>query len=462
MQGSKVLHYTRKGWPEVIPECLKPYWNRHLELSIEGNIILCGMRVVIPLVFRQRVMEELHQGHSGVVRMKSLARSHFWWPGVDKDVENLAKTCMACQSVKNAPTKAPLHPWAWPMAPWQRVHVDFAGPFAGKMFLIVVDAHSKWPEVHIMSSTTAAKTIAVLREIFARYGLSQQLVSDNGPQFTAEEFTMFLRANGVKHIKCTPYHPASNGAAERMVQTMKQSLRAGISQGISIEQSLMKFLLQYRITPHAITGVSPSYLFLGREIRTRLDLLHPDVTSRVQARQLSQKDAVDRHRLAIAHGFPIGQQVMARNFHSGAKWVPGTVIAQRGPVSYRVEVQGGRVWRRHVDHLREFQPMATEIPQDNVQQKPDSDSEWSSLPYSNDAEFPVDSSSNELPQEGNTASSSTQNSESIDTPQESAHLPESSDEVADNGPSEVTPRYPVRQRRPPARLREYMNSEGIF
>ena len=107
------------------------------------------------------------------------------------------------------------------MTPWQQVHVDFAGPFAGKMFLIVLDAHSKWPEVHIMSSTTAAKTIAVLREIFARYGLPQQLVSDNGPQFTAEEFTMFLRLNGVKHIKCAPYHQASNGAAERMVQTMK-------------------------------------------------------------------------------------------------------------------------------------------------------------------------------------------------------------------------------------------------
>ena len=76
---------------------------------------------------------------------------------------------------------------------------------------------------------------------------------------------------------------------------MKQSLRAGISQGISIEQSLMKFLLQYCITPHAITGVSPSYLFLGHEIRTWLNLLHPDVTLRVQARQLSQKDAADHH-----------------------------------------------------------------------------------------------------------------------------------------------------------------------
>ena len=105
----------------------------------------------------------------------------------------------------------------------------------------------------------------------------------------------------------------------------------------------MKFLLQYRITPHAITGVSPSSLFLGHDKRTRLDLLHPDVKSRVQGRQLSQKDAVDCHQRA--HGFLIGQQVMARNFHSGAKWVAGTVIAQWGPISYLVKVQGGRVWR---------------------------------------------------------------------------------------------------------------------
>ena len=148
---SKVLYYTRTGGPEVIEESLRSYWNRHLELSIEGNTILCGVQVVIPLALCQKVIEELHQGHSGVVHMKAL---HFWWPGLDKEVEELAKTCPACQSVKNAPTKAPLHPWAWPTTPWQRVHVDFADLFADKMFLVVVDPYSKWPEVCIMSSTT--------------------------------------------------------------------------------------------------------------------------------------------------------------------------------------------------------------------------------------------------------------------------------------------------------------------
>ena len=293
---SKVLCYTRIGWPNVIKEPFKPYYDRRLELSIEGGTILCGVRVVIPLVLRQRVLAELHQGHQGVVRMKALARSHFWWPGLDKEIEELAKICSVCQAVKKAPAKAPLHPWAWPTAPWQRVHVDFAGPFSGRMFLLIVDSHSKWPEIQIMSTTTASKTVSVLREVFARYGLPQQLVSDNGPQFIAEEFSEFLRLNGVKHIRSAPYHPATNGAVERMVQTMKQSLKAGVSQGIPVEQSLMKFLLHYRITPHAVTGASPCSLFLGRNIRTRLDLLHPDIESRVQGKQLSQKAFVDQHR----------------------------------------------------------------------------------------------------------------------------------------------------------------------
>ena len=179
-----------------------------------------------------------------------------------------------------------------------------------------------------MSSTTATKTISVLREIFARYGLPQQLVSDNGPQFSAEEFSMFLKSNGIKHIRCAPYHPASNGAAERMVQTMKQSLKTGMAQGVPLEQSLMKFLIQYRVTPHAITGASPSSLFLGRNIRTRLDLLHSTVASRVQNKQLIQKDAVDRHRRA--REFSIGQQIMAQNFQSGLRWIPGVVIDRKG------------------------------------------------------------------------------------------------------------------------------------
>ena len=113
-----------------------------------------------------------------------------------------------------------------------------------------------------MSTTTAAKIITALREMFARYGLPEQFVTDNGLQFTSTEFRQFLTANGVKHIICSPYHPSSNGAAERLVQTGKQALKAGCQKGVSFEQPLASFLLQYRTTPHAPTGVPPGSLFL--------------------------------------------------------------------------------------------------------------------------------------------------------------------------------------------------------
>ena len=90
--------------------------------------------------------------------MKAVARSYFWWIGLDKDIESLGRSCDSCQAVKSNPATAPLHPWVWPDTPWARIHVDFAGPFLGKMFLVVVDAHSKWPEVLLMQSTTSMRT----------------------------------------------------------------------------------------------------------------------------------------------------------------------------------------------------------------------------------------------------------------------------------------------------------------
>ena len=210
---SKVLVCLRQGWPNQVQDALKPYWHRRYKLTIEQDTILWGMQVVVPSKLREQVLQELHQGHQGIARMKSLARSYTWWPKIDQDLER-AKGCSACQENKNVPPKAPLNPWAWPERVWDCIHVDFAGPVRGKMLLIVVDSYSKWPEVPVMSSTSASKTVAVLREIFARNRIPRELVSDNGPKFVLQEFDQFLSNNGIRHIKTLPYHPASNGAAE--------------------------------------------------------------------------------------------------------------------------------------------------------------------------------------------------------------------------------------------------------
>ncbi len=163
--------------------------------------------------------------------------------------------------------------------------MDFAGPFQGSMFFIAVDAHSKWPEVHALSNTTVQRTLESLRKMFAAHGLPSQIVTDNGPQFVSQEFAVFMKNHGFKHVRSAPYHPASNGLAERFIQTFKQSMKATVNKGFLVNQRLSNFLLTYRSTPHAATSVDPCMLLLKRQLRTRFDLLRPDRTRCVESKQ---------------------------------------------------------------------------------------------------------------------------------------------------------------------------------
>lgn len=105
--------------------------------------VVIGSHIVVPPAGRNKVMEELHQGHPGITRIKGLARGFVWWPSMDTDLENMVKSCPNCQVNQKSPSVAPLHPWEWPQCPWTRLHIDYAGPFLGKMFLITVNAYSK-------------------------------------------------------------------------------------------------------------------------------------------------------------------------------------------------------------------------------------------------------------------------------------------------------------------------------
>jgi hypothetical protein len=350
---SQVRESVLTGWPAECPDPnMKPYVVRKDELSVHDGCIMWGARVVVPPQGRKYLLEELHDSHSGIVRMKALARSYIWWPGMDSDLETMCKNCSSCQLHRKVPPKAPMHPWEWPSRPWTRLHIDFAGPKYGHMFLVVVDAHTKWLDVIPMKTATLATTIEKLRVIFATHGLPQTVVSDNGSVFTSVEFADFMKMNGIKHVKVAPFHPASNGLAERAVQSFKYSIDK-MTDNASIETKVSRFLLSYRITPHTTTGQSPAEMLMKRQIRSRLDLARPDLEHRVQNKQQDQKSNHDKR--TKLREFQTGATVYARNFARGPKWLPGTVVAELGPLSYRIELVDGRVWRRHVDHIMQRQ-----------------------------------------------------------------------------------------------------------
>ena len=438
----QVYQFIQQGWPENVPDSLKPFWHRRLELTTEGGCVLWGIRVVVPQKFRNDTLKMLHEVHAGIVRMKELARSYVWWPGLDQDIEAVAKACVDCQAVKSAPAKAPLHPWIWPDKPWLRIHVDFAGPFQGRMFFLIVDAHSKWPEVREVGATTTAKTIEVLRQLFCAYGLPEQLVSDNGPQFTSDEFAIFVKQNGIKHILTAPYHPASNGAVERLVQSFKQAMKATVGNGLTLQQRLTAFLMSYRSTPHATTKETPSKLFLGREIRTRFDLLRPDRGPQVRAQQASQKKNHDLH--SRCRTLDVGTSVMVRDLRDHSLWKPGVVVERPAPLSYLVRMQSGQIFRQHIDHLKELQnnPTTVEVATPPVTSIPDETHQEDPAEPGLSARVPLPHHSLGLPA---LPSASPMSAATTVSPGETVPLT-STPRVAQE------PRYPTRQRKPVERL----------
>ena len=314
--------------------------------------------MVVPPQGRSKVLTELHEAHPGESRMKALARSYVWWPGLDQEIVKKVKSCDKCQSNQSAPAEAPLHPWEWPGLPWSRMHIDYAGPYKGEMFLVVVDAYSKWLEVHRMRSITSTATIEKLREMFATHGLPATLVSDNGSNFTSAEFQEFMKKNGIKHIKVSPYHPASNGLAERAVRIFKEGYEK-MEEG-SVQTKLSRFLLSYRTTPHSTTGVPPAELLMKRKLHTQLNRLIPSIANRVRDKQSQQKTAHDYH--AKEREMVEGQAVYAKDLRHKKTWMSGTIVEKTGPVSTCVQLDNGTVIRRHQDHVRRGENEVVEEP----------------------------------------------------------------------------------------------------
>ncbi|XP_055604564.1 uncharacterized protein K02A2.6-like [Uranotaenia lowii] len=341
-----------------------PYKTVFDELSLENGVVMRGHRVVVPKALRSLVLAQIHQSHLGIVKCKSVARSSVWWPGIDVQLEDYVRNCSVCLFNTQSPPKAKLIPWSSPRKVWSRVHVDFAGPVKGMSFLLIVDALSKWVEVFPTKNCTSAFVLEKLTECIARFGLFDELVSDNGTQFLASDIQKFLKANGITHKLTSPGHPSTNGAAENMVKTFKNSLIKCLQEGKKCVSSIVtNFLIGYRKANHCTTEVSPAQMMLGRDIRTTLDLLKPSILTEDNQVAVSVKERIAQkqqsqmrnYRGTRVETFEIGERVISRDYSNPNKvsWTPAIVTSISGPRNYYVRLEhSGRIIKRHLDQLK--------------------------------------------------------------------------------------------------------------
>lgn len=339
-----VVKYVENGWPS---HCKKEnniheFFIRKTELTLEQGVLMWGHRVIIPEKFREILLKEMHISHMGMVRTKALARSYFWWPGMDKKIEGLIGSCETCRKNRENPPKVEVRPWPKSKYPFERVHIDYCGPINGDNFLILIDTYSKWLEVVRTKEITSKRTIEMLESIFSRFGVPSTIVSDNAASFTSYNFKRFCDINGIAHVTSPPFHPASNGQAENSVKTFKNSLKKMLqdkeNKSISIVKLMGTLLYANRNTIHSETKKSPFEMMFNRKPLLRWDALIP-----------KKNDSSRCHNKSNVKEFSIGDQVYTKNFMSN-KWQKAEIVKIIGFNTYIV-LLNGKHFKKHANHL---------------------------------------------------------------------------------------------------------------
>ena len=279
---SAVARKCTTGWLEVDVKTpwLAPYAKLSHELTVDSGVVFRGDTAVIPFSLRQRVLQLAHEGHPGIVKMRQRTHDTVWWPNINADVEAHVKNCAPCLVTDKSarPVVTPLQPLPLPPKPWHTIAVDIKGELHGEAsrwrYLIVVwDLYSKWPEVRAVNTVTSSAVITFLKELFARWGLPERVISDNGKQFVSREIEQFFKSLGISHSKTALYHPQSNGAVERFNRYLTDQLRIARVEGRPVDEALFTALSAYRSTRQCTTQRSPAELMCGRKMTMPLDRL---------------------------------------------------------------------------------------------------------------------------------------------------------------------------------------------
>lgn len=270
-------------------------------MTLQNGLVFKGTKIVVPESLHRSMIKETHKSHQGLQACLRRAREVFFWPGMSAQLKNLIDKCSICQSVRPEQASEPLQPHPVPERPWQRVATDLF-TFENRNYLVLVDFYSNFIELDYLADTSSQTVIHKLKMHFARHGVPDYVVSDNGPQYTSSEFRRFAVTWKFSHVTTSPHYPQANGMAESAVKTCKTIMKKAL---LSKSDPYLG-LLDHHNTPTAATGMSPCQRLFGRRTKTLLpfseSLLKTDqtVSDLLKRDHVKQTKQFDQHTKALS------------------------------------------------------------------------------------------------------------------------------------------------------------------
>ena len=359
-EGMKELkNVILKGWPEKrsdVSRNVSQYFGVRDELTVQDELVYRGQRVVVPQSLRKRMVQRIHASHIGVEGCLRRARESLYWPGMSRDIKEEVLKCDFCRTYDNNQPKETLQSHEVLDRPWAKDGVDLF-TLNDRNYLIMVDYFSGFWEVDPLENTKAKAVIRKMKTQFARYGIPDVCMSDNGPQFTSDEFKNFSRTWKFKSITSSPRYPKSNGRVENAVQAAKRLMKKAKKDNFDVYLAI----LDYCNTPTQGTDSTPAQRLMSRRTKALLPT----------TRKLLEPKLVKHHHQKVKRN----QQRQAKYYNRGAKDLPclkqgdtvrvkdygqnkwkdvsakAKVLAECGIRSYRVQAEDGRILRRNRSQL---------------------------------------------------------------------------------------------------------------
>ena len=347
-----------KGWPNnknEVPMKILPYFPFRDELTIEDGIIMRGTRFIIPSSLRGSMKRKMHQGHIGINACLRRGRTYLFWPNMSAEIKQFVQSCDTCCSFSDKQPQEPLIAHKVPSRAWMKVGTDIF-TLNGRNYLVTTDYFSQFIEVDFLHSLLSSEIIGKLKGNFARHGIPEILISDNGPQYSSIEFKRFCQQWSIEHRKISPGNSKANGLAESSVKIIKKMMMKCAAN----KEDPYLALLAIRNTPKENMDYSPAQRLMGRRTRTTMpthkSLLGPeliDMEKTIQQLENKQNKISDKfaHRRDLPPLQP-GDKVYIQNEDKNIKrWKPARVIRNQTNRSYIVQTERGKELRRDRHHL---------------------------------------------------------------------------------------------------------------